>query len=139
MNLSQITSHPRFVQRLLTVDAVATGATAVLLLAAANALAPVLQLPVELLRIAGIICAPFALWVFALSRATAVPRGALRAVVAINFAWVAVSAWVAFGGRWEPSALGLAFVLAQAVAVLGFAEFGWMALRGPALEARRAS
>jgi hypothetical protein len=26
--------------------------------------------------------------------------------------------------------LGLAFVLAQGVAVLGFAEFGWMSLRG---------
>jgi hypothetical protein len=135
MTISDITSHPRFVHRLLTVDAIATGATSLLLLAAANALSPMLQLPAELLRIAGFICAPFAACVFALSRRTAVSRGALRAIVTINFAWVAASVWVAFGGAWQPSALGIAFVLAQALAVFGFAEFGWMSLRKPAFQA----
>jgi hypothetical protein len=130
MTIRDITRHPRFVHRLLTVDAIATGATALLLLIGANALAPVLQLPAELLRIAGAICAPFAVFVFTLARREVVPRGALRAVVMLNFAWVAASVWVAFVGPWDPSALGLAFVLAQGVAVLGFAEFGWMSLRG---------
>jgi hypothetical protein len=139
MNFREIVSHPRFVHRLLTVDAIATGATALLLPTAANALAPALQLPAELLRVAGFICAPFALWVFVLSRSASVPRGALAGIVTINFAWVIASVWVAFGGVWQPSGLGIAFVLAQAAAVLGFAEFGWMSLRGPALQAGRAN
>jgi hypothetical protein len=129
MTLPETLAHPRFLPRLLRVDAIATGATAVLLLAGADLLAPVLNLPPELQRIAGLICVPFVAWIALLSRRVEVPRGAMAAVVAINFAWVAASLWVAFGGTWQPSAAGIAFVVAQALAVLGFAEFGWMALR----------
>jgi hypothetical protein len=53
----------------------------------------------------------------------------MTAIVIINFAWVAASALVAFGGLYQPTAAGLAFVSAQALAVLAFAELGWMGLR----------
>lgn len=122
-------ASPKFLPRLLLIDGLATGATALMLILGAEMLAPVLQLPAGLLRIGGAICAPFALWVLMLSRRVAVPHGAMAAVVAINFAWVAASAWVAFGPTWQPAAFGVAFVCAQALAVLVFAELGWMGLR----------
>ena len=129
MALRQTIAHPRFLPRLLLVDALASGATAVLLVAAADLLAPLLQLPAGLLRGAGVALLPFVGLVYGLSRQAAPARGAVAAVVAINFAWVAASIWVAFGGGWEPSVAGIAFVLAQALAVLAFADLGWIGLR----------
>ena len=129
MSIRRVLTHPRFLHRLLRVDGLASGATALLLLSAASLLAPLLALPAELLRTGGVVLVPFVAWVLALSRRAEISRGAMAAVVAINFAWVAASAWVAFGGAWQPSALGVAFVSAQALAVLAFAELGWMGLR----------
>lgn len=129
MSIPRVLAHPRFLHRLLLVDGLATGATALLLLSTASPLAPLLALPAELLRIGGVVLVPFVAWVLMLSRSAEVPRGAMAAVVAINFAWVAASAWVAFGDTWQPSPPGVAFVSAQALAVLAFAELGWMGLR----------
>lgn len=128
MTLRQRLAHPRFLPRLLLVDAVASGATALLLVAAADLLAPLLQLPSGLLRGAGAALLPFVALVYGLSRRAAPARPAVMAVVAVNLAWVAASVWVAFGGSWQPSAAGVAFVLAQALAVLAFAELGWFGL-----------
>lgn len=133
MSVRHIVANPRFLPRLLQVDGLASGATAVLLLTGAGILAPLLQLPAGLLRMAGVLLVPFVAWVLMLSRSNPVSRRAIVAVVAVNFAWVAASAWVAFGGPWQPNALGIAFVSAQALVVLAFAELGWMGLRATEL------
>lgn len=127
--LQRILANPKFLPRLLLMDGLATGATALLLLTAADTLAPLLHLPAGLLRVAGLICVPFVAWVLVLSRGPAVPRGAMAAVIAINIAWVAGSVWVAFGGSWQPSMFGVVFVTGQALVVLTFAELGWFGLR----------
>jgi hypothetical protein len=129
MSIRQLIATPAFLRRLLLVDGLASGATALLLLAGADVLAPMLGLPAGLLRAAGAVLVPFVLWVLLLSRRSEAPRGAMTAVVIINFAWVAASAWVAFGGLYQPTAAGIAFVGAQGLAVLAFAELGWMGLR----------
>ncbi|WP_202842749.1 hypothetical protein [Luteimonas saliphila] len=129
MNLRKLPAHPGFLKRVLLIDAIASGATAVLLVAGAELLAPVLQLPAGLLRGAGVVLVPFVALVYGLSRQASPPRGAIAAVVATNFAWVVASAWVAFGGAWQPSLAGVAFVMAQAAAVLVFADLGWLGLR----------
>lgn len=129
MSFQRMIAHPRFLARLLAVDAAATGATGALLLAAADWLSPLLHLPVGLQRTAGLVCIVFAAFVLGLSRQGAMHRGAVAAVVAINFAWVAASFWVAFGGAWQPSLPGIAFVVGQALVVLLFAELGWFGLR----------
>jgi hypothetical protein len=131
--LQRILAHPKFLPRLLLMDGLATGATALLLLTAADMLASLLQLPAGLLRVAGLICLPFVAWVLALSRRPAVPRGAMATVIAINLAWVSASAWVAFGGSWQPSLFGVVFVTGQALVVLTFAELGWFGLRASRL------
>lgn len=129
MSMQQRFANPRFLPGLLQVDGLATGATALLLLVGAEMLAPLLGLPSGLLRIAGAVLVPFVAWVLLLSRRRPVPGSAMAVVVAINIAWVAASAWVAFGPTWQPTALGVAFICAQALAVLAFAELGWIGLR----------
>lgn len=133
MKLRELAVHPRFLPRVLLVDALASGATAVLLVAAADLLAPLLQLPAGLLRGAGVVLLPFVALVYGLSRQAAPARTAVAAVVAVNVAWVAASVWVAFGGVWQPSLAGIGFVLAQALAVLAFADLGWFGLRARAV------
>jgi len=58
--------------------------------------------------------------------------GAVWAVILINIAWVAGSAFLLFGGAVSPTALGYAFVAAQAIAVLAFADFQFFGLRNAA-------
>ncbi len=134
MNLRNLIAHPRFLSRVLLVDAVATGATAILLVLGAEFLQPLLQLPVALLRGAGLFLLPFVACVAALSRMAQVPPRAMAAVVAINVAWVVASVWLVVGGPFQPSVLGTAFVLMQAAVVAIFADLGWFGLRA----ARRA-
>jgi hypothetical protein len=129
MSMQQRFANPRFLPGLLQVDGLATGATALLLLVGAEMLAPLLGLPSGLLRIAGAVLVPFVAWVLLLSRRRPVPGSAMAVVVAINIAWVAASAWVAFGPMWQPTAPGVAFICAQALAVLAFAELGGIGLR----------
>lgn len=129
MSTKRLFTSPNFLPRLLLIDGLATGATALLLIAGTGMLSPLLQLPAGLLRAAGLLCVPFVAWVLLLSRKATVPHAAMTAVVAINFAWVAASVWVAFGPTWQPTGLGIAFVCAQALVVLVFAELGWMGLR----------
>lgn len=129
MNLQRILNHPRLLQRVLLADAIATGATALKLVLAADFLQPLLALPSSLLRGAGLFLVPFVLMVAILSSRRLVPRGAVAAVVAINAAWVVASLWLVLAGPWQPNAFGVAFVLLQAAVVAAFAALGWIGLR----------
>ena len=121
-------------------DAAASGATGLLLAAGAGALASLLGLPEGLLRVAGLALLPYAAFVaWAGTRNGGVPRNAVRAVVAINLLWVLDSVLLLAVGPVAPNGLGAAFVLAQALVVLGFAAMQWTALRGAAPPARAAA
>jgi hypothetical protein len=118
-----------FLRLTLLGDAVASGATGLLLAAAAGSLAPLLGLPEPLLRIAGLVLLPYAAFVAWLGRRTMLGRGAVWTVVAANLLWAADSVLLLVLGPVSPTALGVAFVLAQALVVLGFAIAQWIALR----------
>ena len=135
------TLHPTpFLHLALLGDAAASGTTGLLLAAGAGALAPLLGLPEGLLRVAGLALLPYAAFVAWIgARNGGAPRNAVRAVVAINLLWALDSALLLALGPVSPNGLGIAFVLAQAVVVLGFAAMQWMALRGAALAARAAA
>lgn len=99
-----------------------------LLVAAAGPIAGLTELPVPLLREAGILLFPFALFVLWAAR-----QGGgwpVQLVAGLNLAWVAASfgviAWV------QPNALGIAFVAVQALAVGGIAALQFHALGGEA-------
>ncbi len=107
-------------------DAAASGATGLLMAAAAGPLAPLLGLPEPLLRGAGLVLLPYAAFVAWLGRP--VP-GLVRAVVAVNLLWAADCVLLLASGFVAPTGLGIAFVLLQALVVLGFALAQWAGLR----------
>ena len=117
------------IRQVLLLDAVATGATALLLALGAGLLAGPLGLPEVLLREAGFILVPFvALVCFAAYRAPPA-AGAVRAIIACNVIWVAASVLLLLSGYVAPTLAGFVLVAAQAVVVGLFAELQLIALR----------
>ena len=126
------TIHPSpFLRKALMLDAVATGATAVLLIAGAGLLDGLLGLPVALMREAGLILVPFVAFVAWVGTREEVARGAVWTIIAANAVWVAASIGVLVGGWVAPTALGYAFVIAQAAVVALFAELQYAGLKRP--------
>jgi hypothetical protein len=128
-------NSPSLLRFALTIDAIASGASAVLLLAGAGSLSGLLGLPEELLRIAGIVLVPFVALVGSLAMRQQPSVGAVWAVILLNLAWVAASALLLVGGFVSPTMLGYALVAAQAVAVLIFADLQYFGLRRSAAAA----
>jgi hypothetical protein len=118
-----------FLRRALLVDAVASGASAVLMMAGASFLESLLGLPAPLLRGAGLILVPFVAIVGWLASRERVAASAVWAVIAMNAAWVVGSVAVLASDRFDPSTLGFAFVTAQAGTVAAFAELQYVGLR----------
>jgi hypothetical protein len=98
-------------------DAIACGAMAVLLLAGANPLGDWLDLPAGFLRTVGAVLVPWTLLLAVLATRPRVHRAALIDVIAVNLAWVAASVILLIGDWVSPNALGVAFVIVQAIAV----------------------
>lgn len=127
--------NPTFLRRVLVLDAVATGGTALLAVALAGPLAGWLGLPVGLLRGAGLILVPFVVLVaWAASRAQP-PAGVVWAIIAMNGAWVIASVGLLLSGLVQPTGWGYAFVIAQAVIVGAFAELQIIGVRKSAAPA----
>lgn len=120
-----------FLRRILFVDAVISGATGVLMLAAMEPLARLLGLPAPLLRYAGFSLLPFAALVLYLATRDMLPRGGVWTIIALNFAWVIGSVALLF--LVAPSTIGYAFVIVQAIAVAALAEMQYMGLRRAAV------
>jgi hypothetical protein len=104
-------------RRLLYADAATSGAFGPLLLAAAPVLEGALGLPAVLLREVGIALIPFAALLLWLARRPRPSRRAAWGVVVANALWVAASVGLLLSGAVAPTALGEAFVLAQAAVV----------------------
>jgi hypothetical protein len=99
-----------FLRRSLILDAVASGATAALVLAGADLLQGWLGLPTALMRGAGLVLVPYVAFVgYLATRATVTPAAV----------WTVIAA----------TALGYAFVLAQAAVVAVFGELQYVGLR----------
>jgi hypothetical protein len=118
-----------FLRRALTIDAVVSGVTALLLVLAGTKLARWLDVPEALPRYAAIVLVPFVIYVGILARREVVPRASVVAVIAMNIAWVVASVWLVMGGAIRPNALGYAFIIGQALAVALFAELQYVGLR----------
>lgn len=118
-----------FLRRALIIDAVMTGATALLALLAGGLLAQLLAVPEPLLRYAGVALVPFVLYVGFLARREVVSRASVVAIIALNISWVVASVWLLVGSSIQPNALGSAFIVVQAVAVALFAELQYVGLR----------
>ncbi|PSJ61650.1 hypothetical protein C7I85_09575 [Mesorhizobium soli] len=118
-----------FIRNALLLDAVASGATALLAIAGAPFLSPLLELPAPLLFWAGVVLVPFVALLVATARRKTVRRMVLIDIIAINALWVAASFGLLFSSLVSPNALGIAFICVQAIAVALFAELQFIGMR----------
>jgi hypothetical protein len=116
-------------RKALMADSILTGLTGLLLVFAAAPVSTRYGLPVGLLRWSGIIFLPFAAFEGWLATRARLQRPAVFAVVACNALWAVDSVLLLLTGWVEPTALGMVFVIAQALFCAVFAELEFIGLR----------
>lgn len=124
-----ITASPRFLRYVLLADSascVATGAAQVLL---PTTLADLFRLPSALLMGTGIFLLAYAAVVAYVGTREAIPRGPVWLFVAGNFGWAAGCVALLAATPLQPTLVGQAWIIAQAVTVVVLAELQWAALR----------
>jgi hypothetical protein len=118
-----------FLRRVLGLDAVASGATGLLLAFGSGLLADWLEIQAGFVQPSGVFLIAWALGVGALASRPRPSRLLVMGVIAINLLWTVESAAVLIGGALQPNPFGIAFVIAQAAAVAGFAALQAWGLR----------
>lgn len=119
------TSNPSLFERLslraiLLVDGIVSGVMGVVLIAGAGVLDSAFDLPTVFLRSVGAILLPWLALLAFIATRRVINRSAVRFVIAVNLAWILASLLLPFTGWVEPNALGIAFILIQAAAVIVF-------------------
>ncbi|MFC5583943.1 hypothetical protein ACFPOD_02385 [Nitratireductor kimnyeongensis] len=116
-------------RRTLHLDAMMSGAAALLLVFAAAPLSRLLALPEELLFWAGVILVTFVVMLLVIAARKVLPRLLLMDVVLLNAVWAVLSFALLASGWVSPNLLGMVFVSAQACAVALFALLQFAAMR----------
>jgi hypothetical protein len=116
-------------RKVLLVDSFTCVAAGLLMLLGGQALSEPLGLAPLFLQGAGLSLLPFAAYLAHIARRPELPRTHLWIIVACNAVWVVDSVLVLATGWVEPTGLGYAFVIVQALAVLVLAELEWVFLR----------
>lgn len=122
-------NNSSFLRRVLLADAAVSGASGLLMMLGAGLAEAPLGLPAGLLRYSGLGLLPFAAFVAYLASRESLPRPAVWAVIACNALWVVDSVLLLLSGWVEPTGLGYAFVIAQALVVAMLAEMQYLGLR----------
>lgn len=102
---------------LLAIDAIASGAMALLLLATATWLDGQLDLSTTFLRGTGLVLVPWTLYLILVARRPLPASKDVTVVLAGNVAWVIASIGVLFTNAIDPNSFGIAVIVAQAVFV----------------------
>jgi hypothetical protein len=118
-----------FLRKVLIADATISGAAGLALIGGADLTHGLLGLPSALIFWSGVSLVPFIAMLAMVIRANAAPPALIVTIIALNFAWVAASLFVAFGPVFAPSLIGQLFVCAQAATVFLFAELQVIGLR----------
>jgi hypothetical protein len=116
-------------RRAVQLDAVATGAMALLLVLAAAPLSGLLHLSETLLRGAGAVLLVYVAFLGWLLLRERIGAPMAWTVITINALWTLASFVLLAAGWIAPNALGVTFVVAQALAVLVFAELQYVGLK----------
>lgn len=122
-----------FLRNALLLDAAVSAAVGIVLLAATDYLAGLLDLPAPLLFWAGVIIFVWVAMLVVASMRTVLPQIVALNFVAGNAIWTLVSFAIMLAGLIQPNALGIAFVSAQALAVGLFAVLQWIGSRERAI------
>jgi len=124
-----IFASPRFLRHVLLADAASCLATGALQLAFTGSLAQLLNLPPSLLTGSGWFLLAYAATVAFVATREPLHRPIVWLFVVGNVGWAAGCGALLASGWVAPSALGVAWVAAQAVTVVVLAELQWMGLR----------
>ena len=119
----------RLLKNALALDAAACAGTGLLLALAAGALAAPLGFPAGFLRGAGLLLLPCAALLAWLSARETLPRLAIHAVIGVNLVWIVDSVAILLMGWFQPTGLGIGFVLAQAAALAVVTELEVIGLK----------
>ncbi|MGV9597052.1 hypothetical protein ACWDR1_10315 [Streptosporangium sandarakinum] len=122
-------SEAKLLRFALKLDAIASGATGLALLAVAAISGSMFGLPAAFLVPVGAFLAVFAADLLYLSTRPVVSRAAVIAVMVVNVAWVVASVEMLIAGWFPMAGLGTAFVIFQAVGVAGFTGLQFAGLR----------
>jgi hypothetical protein len=136
--MSSIFASPRFLSRVMGVDAASCAATGALQLGFTDQLARLTGLPAGLLIGTGVFLLAYAAAAAAMALRATPPRTLIALVAIGNFGWAAACAALLASGVFAVTALGMAWVIAQAVTVVLLAEAQWMGLRATRPTARAA-
>ena len=123
-----IQSSP-LLRQALVADATTSAAFGLMLLIGAGTLSGIFGLPDMLLRIAGLVLLPYAAFIGWLGLREQIHKPVAWAVVLGKALWVLDSALLLMSGWVSPTSAGYAFVIAQALVVLMYAEFQYVGLR----------
>ena len=115
----------------LLIDAAASGATGALMIAGATLLEGWLNIPVAVLREAGLVLVPYVAFVVIAATRPQISVRAVWTIIACNALWTAAS--FAILTVISPNPLGVAFVIGQALAVAALGVLQWAALRRSAI------
>ncbi len=128
--LASLISSPRFLRRVLWLDALSCAACGLPQLLLNATLAQWLGLPAALLTGTGIFLLVYAAAVAFLATRAVPPRPLVWLLVAGNLIWAVDCVLLLASGWVAPTTLGTAYVLVQAVTVVVMAELQWLGLRG---------
>jgi hypothetical protein len=124
-----------FLRYALLADAIASGATGLLLIAGAGVLESLLNIPLALSREAGLVLIPYVAFVATVGTRETIARGAVWAIIAANAVWALASVALLVSGWIAPNLLGVVFIALQAAVVAVFGELQFVGLRRSALAA----
>ncbi len=137
--MSQIQSNAfqpnTFLRYALLADAIASGATGLLLIAGAGLLEGFLNIPVALSREAGLVLIPYVAFVAYVGTRETIMRGAVWAIIVANAVWALASVALLVSGWIAPNLLGVIFIAMQAAVVAVFGELQFVGLRRSAATA----
>ena len=124
-----------FLRYALLADAIASGATGLLLIVAAGLLEGFLNIPAGLSREAGLVLIPYVAFVAYVGTRETIARGAVWAIITANALWAIASVALLLSGWIAPNILGTAFIALQAAVVAVFGELQFIGLRRTAATA----
>jgi uncharacterized protein YjeT (DUF2065 family) len=116
-------------RRAFLLDTIVSGMMALLLTFDAGELAPLLDLPEQLLRETGLFLIAYTALVGWLATRQSMPKVLVMIVITGNVAWTLASIALLFSGAVTPNGLGQAFVVAQAIVPGALAELQYIGLR----------
>ena len=122
-------TNTNLLRRVLFADAAISGVSGLLLLFGADFLSRAFDVPAEFLRYAGVSLVPFTAFVLFVATRGNIARASVWTIIVLNVAWVLGSFALLMVDGIDPNGIGVAFIVAQAVAVAAFAEIQYVGLR----------